>query len=418
MDESSDTGPAGSTDVRDRLGFAIREIFAGKANASGQFADELRHGTAANAQSVIYVSSTDPWHRSSDIDHDAEHIGFDRLVKSGLADGAPMMVPVGVLYDTTENAAAEIEYLTKRGYRISGVEIGEEPDGQYVTPEDYGALYIQWAEAIHKIDPNIKLGGPSFQDIKPDTRGGKYALGNAVWLGRFINYLKKRHRSQDFSFFSFEWYPFDDVCKPTGPQVKESTRMLRQYVNVFRRHGLDEKIPLIISEYGYSAFSTAAEMDIEGALFNADTIGAFLSLGGKRAYLYGYEPDQVERDFPCTSGNNMLFLDAASGAIQYPTATYFGAQMTMREWLQPTGGEHKLYHCEIDSENEEHPPIAAYAVLRPDEKWSLMLINRDAVNAWRVSIRFNDREKKATGDNGADLYQFSGTDYQWDVMLG
>ena len=35
----------------------------------------------------------------------------------------------------------------KRGYPVSHIEMGEEPDGQYMLPEDYGALYLQFATA-------------------------------------------------------------------------------------------------------------------------------------------------------------------------------------------------------------------------------------------------------------------------------
>ena len=38
-------------------------------------------------------------------------------------------------------------------YPLRQIEVGEEPDGQFTTPEDYGALYIQWADAIHAVDP-------------------------------------------------------------------------------------------------------------------------------------------------------------------------------------------------------------------------------------------------------------------------
>ena len=55
------------------------------------------------------------------------------------------MIPIAMLYATPEDSVAEIAYIEKRGYPISYVEMGEEPDGHYTPPEDYAALYIQWA---------------------------------------------------------------------------------------------------------------------------------------------------------------------------------------------------------------------------------------------------------------------------------
>ena len=272
-----------------------------------------------------------------------------------------------------ENAASEVSSLTHKGYKIEGVELGEEPDGQYITPEDYGALYIQWADAIHRVAPDMKLGGPSFQEIQPDTRGKKLVLGNPVWFERFIDYLEKHNHTGDFNFFSFEWYPFDDVCKPTAPQIAKTAGLLASSINAFRRHGLKPEIPLVMTEYGYSAFGAQAEVDIEGALFNADTVGAFLALGGSRAYLYGYEAGAVDRDFPCTAGNNMLFTEDEDLSIKYRTATYFGAQLMMKEWLQPSGGERKLYRSfTLVKNGKGQPMVAAYAVMRPDLQWSVM----------------------------------------------
>ena len=416
LKESSFTAPIDSRDIRDSLGFAIREIYLGTMDSGGHFTDEVRHGTETNQQTNIYVSSTDPWHRLTDIDVNTEHAGFGRLFKSGLTDGAPVLMPVGVLYNTPENAAGEVGYLIRKGYKIERVEIGEEPDGQYVTPEDYGALYIQWADAIHKVAPDIKLGGPSFQDILSDTRGVEPELGNPLWLERFVHYLDKHHHAADFSFFSFEWYPFDQVCTPTAPQIAQTARLLSDQINILRQHGLRSDIPLVISEYGYSAFATAAEVDIEGALFNADTVGAFLTLGGSSAYLYGYEPNRVEKEMACTAGNNMLFLADYDGNIEYKTSTYFGARLMMNEWLQPTGGVHKIYPCKMSSKgSREASLISAYAVRRPDRKWALMLINKDPQHTLEVNFQFKN-ESVFAGE--ADVYQFSHKQYEWDAVLG
>ena len=73
----------------------------------------------------------------------------------------PAMIPVAMLYATPEDSAAEIAYIEKRGYPVSYVEMGEEPDGQFMLPEDYAALYLQWATALHRVDPKLKIGRAS-----------------------------------------------------------------------------------------------------------------------------------------------------------------------------------------------------------------------------------------------------------------
>ena len=80
------------------------------------------------------------------------------------------MIPIAMLYGTPEDSVAQIAYIEKRGYPISYIEMGEEPDGHYTNPEDYAALYIQWATALHKLDPKLKLGGPHFHRRKQRHR--------------------------------------------------------------------------------------------------------------------------------------------------------------------------------------------------------------------------------------------------------
>ncbi|MBV9241788.1 MAG: discoidin domain-containing protein, partial [Acidobacteria bacterium] len=166
-----------SPDPRDNVGFAIRELYIGAINAHGVLADSVHPGTTNHTQSTVYVSSTDPWHTAADLDRNEEHAGFDRLVATGLTRGLPMMVPVGILYDTPANAAAEIKYLINRGIKIDRIELGEEADGQNVNALDYAALYVQFADAIHNVAPDAKLGGPSFQDIVANLIDRKEGAG-------------------------------------------------------------------------------------------------------------------------------------------------------------------------------------------------------------------------------------------------
>ena len=409
MKESSFTSDRRQVDVRDRLGYAIREIYAGLSGNNRTLQDVVRHASNNQDQTAIYVSSTDPWHRARDQDERIEQAGFDRVFHSDLTNGLPVLIPVAVLYDTPENAVAEIRYLKTRGYSLERIELGEEPDGQFVTPEDYGALYIQFARALHELDPKLKLGGPSFQDIEYDEDAASANNGKPAWLGRFLTYLKQHGRLEDYTFFSFEWYPFDDVCQPTAPQLALANKMLATLLGHMQASGLSRNIPWIISEYGYSAFGGRAEMDLEGALLNADIVGTFLNLGGEQAFLYGYEPNEVIHEVPCSSGNNMLFQLNEQGAISYRMPTYYGARLTTQEWVQPGDGVHELYAATTDETS-----VTAYAVRRPDGLWALMILNKDPNRPRAVAVKFyneaNGSESEFEGP--IDLYQYSRKQYE------
>ncbi|HEV7706152.1 MAG TPA: discoidin domain-containing protein, partial [Gemmatimonadaceae bacterium] len=262
---SSHTASRGARDPRDSAGYAIREIWIGRGSGA-TFTDVLHHGASRQSQSTTYASSTDPWHRASDIDLDLEQAGFDRVARSGLANGLPMMIPVPVLFSTPEDGANELRFLLHRGYAFDRVELGEEPDGQYVTPEDYASLYLRWAHALRGIAPNAALGGPSFQSPESQTMmAWPEDSAGAPWMTRFLSVLKSRNRLDDFGFLSFEWYPFDDVCAPTAPQLASAPGRLAEALQRLHDQGVPRTLPLLIAEFGYSAFASRAEVDMEGA---------------------------------------------------------------------------------------------------------------------------------------------------------
>src|SRR5262249_28920573 len=151
--------------MRDRLGYAVRELYVGRLEM-GRFVDLMRHGV--RGQTVTYASSTDPWHTAGDVNRNYEQPSFTTVVRSGLTRGLPLLVGVPVLYGTPEDAVAELRYLRALKVPIAGVELGEEPNGQYASPEDYGALYVQFARAIHAYDPTLLLGGPGYETSIPD----------------------------------------------------------------------------------------------------------------------------------------------------------------------------------------------------------------------------------------------------------
>jgi hypothetical protein len=57
-----------------------------------------------------------------------DQVGFDLFLYERRHAGPLAMIPIAMIYKTLEDAAAEITDLEKRGYPISCVEMGEEPD--------------------------------------------------------------------------------------------------------------------------------------------------------------------------------------------------------------------------------------------------------------------------------------------------
>jgi hypothetical protein len=403
LNESSHASGRHSRDIRDRLGYAVRELSVGTIDNEQRFTDEISHAPSKTKQTSIYVSSSDSWHRAIDKDPRVEQPGFDRIFRSFLTNHQPMLTPVSLLYDTPESAAAELRYLKSRGYRVERMELGEEADGQFASPEDCGALYIQFAQALHAVDPMVQLGGPSFQDV---------AAGKDNWLQRFVNYLDAHGHLADYTFTSFEWYPFDNVCAATAPQLEEATDLLRDSLAPLRAADKRKNIPWLMTEYGYSAYGGRAQMELEGALLNADAVAHFLALGGEQTFLYGYEPNVVLDDAKCSHGNNMLFLAGKNGSIAYRMPTYYGAVLLTHEWTQPGSGVHELFRATSDD-----PLITAYAVLRPDKLWSVLLVNKNPTEASEVKIEFGDQRELDCSRVGAfcgevDVYQYSRKQYE------
>ncbi|MGC2770406.1 MAG: discoidin domain-containing protein, partial [Candidatus Sulfotelmatobacter sp.] len=405
MTESSNTCRAEGTksnnnnnnnDPRDCVGYAIRELYLGTTTEDGEFHDLLRH-TADQEQTTTYCSSVDPWHQPSDLGSTKQaQMGFDLFFTSGVTRGLPAMVPVAMLYDTPDNAAAEIAYLKARGYPISYVEMGEEADGQYMLPEDYAALYLQWATAIHRVDPALKLGGPSFQGVNKDIEVWPDANGKVSWTGRFLDYLKQHGRMKDLAFFSFEHYPYDPCRIPWG-MLYDEPELVGHIMQVWHEDGVPADMPMFITEGNLSSGASETFQDIFAGIWLADYIGSFLNSGGNGVYFFHYLPLQMEPGCNGSPGTFGMFTVDANYQIQQPLAQFFVAQLINLEWAQPAGGEHQVFAAKSDMEDGAgHELVTAYAVKRPDGKWAVMAVNRDQQNAHRVRIAFEGAIDKSS----------------------
>jgi hypothetical protein len=383
MNRSSGGSSEGSGDIRDRLGFSVREIDIGMTDSAGNFHDAIRHAADRHKQSVVYVSSTDPWHRATDMDYRTEQPGLDFILQSRLTNHLPVLVPVGVLYDIPDNAAAEIRFLLGRGYQLNEIELGEEPDGQWVSPEDFGTLYAEVARRIRSLSSRLKVGGPSLQNFDSHLLTWPDAVGNRFWMNRFLTHLKRQ--DAPFDFFSFEYYPFDDVCADAAPQLPQVPSRLRSMISSLRSDGVPLNVPWLLTEYGYSVFAGRHELDIEGALFQADVVGCFLTSGGTRPYLYGYEPNCLTDELKCSWGNLMMLQMEPNSEDLNHLSTYHCSQLITREWMQPGNGSHQVFPVSLE---QGSPTVTAYAVRRPDDQWSILAINKDPKRSAVLAIKF------------------------------
>jgi hypothetical protein len=414
MTESSNTCDThGSEDPRNCAGYAVHEIYAGNFTASGEFVDLITHAPGQN-QTATQVSSIDPWHTAADIVPTRDQTGFDLFFTSGITNHLPAMIPVSMVYGTPEDSAAELAYIEKRGYPVSYVEMGEEPDGQFMLPEDYAALYLQWATALHRVDPKLKLGGPVFTGVNEDIKAWPDAQGRTSWMGRFIDYLKAHGRLNDLTFVSFEHYPFPP-CEITWPDLYREPELVKHILQVWREDGVPENVPLMITESNISWALTQPMADTFAALWLADNAGSFLANGGAVFY---HSPIQPEPLRPGCGGYSTYgnFVASEKLEVLQHTSQYFASQLINLEWVKHGTGVHQLFPANADLKDDAgHELISVYAVKRPDGQWSVMAINKDPSNAHAVRIEFADAGGKETAHfaGPVTMVTFGAEQYVW-----
>jgi hypothetical protein len=294
--------------------------------------------------------------------------------------------------------------------------MGEEPDGQFMLPEDYAALYVQFADALHKVDPALNLGGPVFTGQNEDIIVWPDTQGRVSWTRRFVDYLRDHGHLKDLAFFSFEHYPYVP-CTVTWNSLYDEPRLVSHIVDVWRDDGVPADVPLFITESNISWQADVSFVDIFGALWLGDYVGAFLTAGGDAIYYFHYLPMGVHQGCNNSRGTFGMFTTTEKDyQIEQPTSQYFASQLINLEWVQPGSGEHRLFRAAGDLEDPAgHSLVTAYATLRPDGQYSLLIMNRDQSNPHRVRIVFHD--DKAHEDRAfagaVTTATFGKAQYQW-----
>jgi F5/8 type C domain len=415
MESSNTCDEHGADDVRNCVGYAIRGIEVGTTDVNNEFIAAAQDSSEKQKFSYC-TSSIDPWHSVGDVNAGGtgQHSGFDIFFTSGLSNNLPALIPVTMLYGTPDDAAAQIAYIEKRGYPIAGIEMGEEPDGKHALPEDYGALYLQWATAIHKVDPKLKLGGPVFEGVNEDIAVWPDSQGRKSWMGRFVAYLKAHGRISDLSFVSFEHYPFEP-CTITWKTLYQEPQLTKHILKVWRADGVPKDVPLMITEDHLAASLTGPMSTIFAALWLADNVGSFFEGGGAAFYHSPIQPEPV-RESCLGSATWSNFVSDRDYNITGYTSLYFAAHMINMEWVQHRSGLHHMFPSSVGvQDNEGNVLVTSYAVHRPDQQWAVMLVNRDENTQHAVRIVFYDskNKRKASFSGPVTLVTFGSEQYVW-----
>lgn len=402
----------GRPDWRDRAGFAMREIGLGTRRPDGTLADLVVHKPDPKGQTFTHVSSTDPWHRASDIDRDLEQPGIDLLYRSRLGFGLPVMMPTGLLYDTPENVAAEARYLARRRYPVSMLELGEEPDGQYASPADAAALYALIAGRVKGIIPGARVGGTSLQEYRTDTVMLPEEAGS--WNGRFVDYLKRHHRLSDLQFMTFEYYAFDDICGDLHQKLIQQSRYIDASMRRMASDGVPGDVPILITEYGFSAFSGRAMSEFVSAELMAEVVARYLALGARGTYMFGYAPDvPINQLKPCAGwGNMMPFMADRNGQAKWPMPSFYAARLLAGAWAMPGNGLHRMVATEVEAMPGQE--VVAFTARRPDGRLAVLAINRSASASFHLPLLGAGADGKAHALAGpAELWTYGQDRYTW-----
>ena len=423
MSESSETcGPGGVVDrrgtprdIRNCVGYAVREIYAGRLGPDGTLQDVIQHAPAGRGShaSHVWASSVDPWHRASDLHPQGGlQYGLDAFFKSGMTSNVPALIPIALLYSNPETAAHEVAYLEARHYAISRFELGEKPDSQWTSPEDYAALYIQFADAIHQLSPDARLGGPALGPHDGDFETWPDAQGKTSWMARFLSYLKAHHHLKDLSFVSFAYFPLP--CNPDWSAIESTSSGIAHLLAAYRADGVPASVPLIASEANLSPGAGTAFETMFGALWQANYLAAFVEAGGRATYYFHGIPEPFYGH--CGPGGGIFGSVNVDENFRFKDylSQYFANRLVSTQWADPVNQPQPVYRVTSDIKDiAGNPVVVAYALQRPDGAWSVLALNLDPYHAHDVAIDFRARRGPAAFAGPVMVIRFGPAQYQW-----
>ena len=255
-----------------------------------------------------------------------------------------------------------------------------------------------------------------FEGVNEDIQVWPDALGRTSWLRRFLDYLRDRGRLADFSFFSFEHYPYEP-CRIQWSSLYDEPELIGHILQVWRDDGLPPGTPLFVTEVEHLVGRAPRTPSTSSALSgSADYIGAFFTAGGDAYYYFHYIPTGLHpgcNDSPGTFG--MFTVDAD---YQHPAAD---VPVLRQPDSQPGVGRARRRRAPRLSREERRPGRRRQ---RPRHRLCVAASGRTVVGAVdqqgpdpppSVSIAFRDEASSRDGffAGPVSLTTFGSAQYRW-----
>ena len=229
-----------------------------------------------------------PGFRIHDLEHHlSDYPGFTDVLflhKFIRSFGAQGMVTVNMGTGTAEMAAEWVKWTKQREnyarqpFDVKYWEMGNEldgdwelghflPDGSKMTGAEYVRRYKQFATAIKKADPTVKVGG---------------SVASNMWLAFVEDLIKDPEAPIDF--ISFHTYPSHDTLTDL-PKMFDAAAMIGGAIDKIRnwlakyRPEQKDNIEIAITEWNIKVKEDITTVDIRNALWSAMMLGEMAKAG-------------------------------------------------------------------------------------------------------------------------------------------
>lgn len=304
---------------------------------------------------------------------------------------AEAMVTVNVGSGTPQVAAEWVKWAnTQQNYGVRYWEVGNElngdwelghrlPDGSSMDGTVYAQRFVEYAEAMHAVDPDIKLGGPACSDL---------ALS-------FVEELI-RDGGDAVDFISIHAYPVGVNTRDSAQKFKdidalrEAIGRVDGWIEKYQPERADE-IEIGISEWNIKVNEDRDTADLISALWSALWIGTMFEEGVDFANQWDLTTYTAE------GGHSAFNIDETNMTVK-PKSQYWALWM----WSNLMGDE--LVKSQLKGDEHVHS-----FVTRSEGRLQVMLVNTSETDHASVSI-----DTKAMSGLHGKLHSYSSAQYFWD----